>query len=212
MFEFVKFFDNFIEVKMLIIPVKFTNTDDYISNYSNVQSDINSVFFGTNEEVGWRSVKTFYEEESKNIVTITGTTSDWYECGYSASDCYIESNIVTLKQNAVEWFFTNNPSEDRKSYDSDHDGYIDGLCLIFGSPDFRTGKLGEDASSLWAMVKTRSDQKKNVDKPVADKYMWASYDSMYPTKAKALERTGKSEYTEQGMHSDARRCQRSRPR
>ena len=191
------------EMKMLVIPVKFTNTDDYISNYSNVRDDINSVFFGTNEQVGWRSVKTFYEEESKNIVTITGITSNWYECGYSASDCYVESNIVTLKQNAVEWFFTNNPSEDRKSYDSDYDGYIDGLCLIFGSPDFRTGKLGEDASSLWAMVKTRNDQKKNVDKPVADKYMWASYDSMYPTKAKALERTGKSEYTEQGMYSNA---------
>ena len=191
------------EMKMLVIPVKFTNTDDYISNYSNVKDDINSVFFGTNEEVGWRSVKTFYEEESKDIVTITGTTSNWYECGYSASDCYSENNIVSLKQNAVEWFFDNNPSEDRKSYDSDHDGYIDGLCLIFGSPDFRTGKLGEDASSLWAMVKTRSDQKRNVDKPVADKYMWASYDSMYPTKAKALERTGKSEYTEQGMHSNA---------
>ena len=191
------------EMKMLVIPVKFTNTDDYISNYSNVRSDINSVFFGTNEQVGWRSVKTFYEEESKNIVTITGTTSNWYECGYSASDCYSDSNIVTLKQNAVEWFFTNNPSEDRKSYDADHDGYIDGLCLIFGSPDFRAGKLGEDASSLWAMVKTRSDQKKDVNKPVADKYMWASYDSMYPTKAKALERTEKSEYTEAGMHSNA---------
>ena len=191
-------------IKMLVIPVKFTDSDNCITNYANVKEDINTTFFGTSEEVGWRSVKTFYEEESKNIVSITGKTSNWYESGLASTDCYTESNIVTLKQNAVEWFFTNNPGEDRTSYDSDHDGYIDGLCLIYGSPDYRTGKLeGSGAANLWAMVKTRGDQKKDVNKPIADKYLWASYDSIYPTKTKALERTGKSEYTEHGMYNSS---------
>ena len=35
--------------KMLVIPVKFTDSDTYISNYENVRQDINTAFFGTNE-------------------------------------------------------------------------------------------------------------------------------------------------------------------
>ena len=191
-------------IKLLVIPVKFTDTDSCITNYQNVKEDINIAFFGENEEVGWRSVKTYYEEESKNIVTISGVTSNWYNSGFSSSECYDDNNITTLKQQAVEWFFTNNPSEDRKSYDSDHDGFIDGLCLIYGYPDYRTGGLeGKGASNLWAMVKTRNDQKPNANTPISDKYLWASYDCIYSSKAKALERTGKSEYTQAGMHNNS---------
>ena len=110
------------EANILVVPIWFTDSTNYIkeANKDNVKEDIHTAYFGTNEETGWRSVKTYYEQESHGALTLNGTVSDWYECGYSASDCYSDSNVATLKQNAVEWYFTNNPSEDRKSYDSDH--------------------------------------------------------------------------------------------
>ncbi len=51
---------------ILVIPVWFTDSGNYIasSNRENVRSDIQAAYFGTNEQTGWRSVKTFYEEES----------------------------------------------------------------------------------------------------------------------------------------------------
>ena len=191
------------DVKMLVIPVKFNETNNYIANYSNVRSDINDMFFGTNEKVGWRSVETFYEEESKGLLNIIGKTSDWYDSGLSYKDCFDADNIAQLRTDVTEWYFTNNPTEDRKSYDADHDGFIDGLCLIYGCPDYMTGDFDEPgASNLWAMVRTMGVQP-NVNKPVSIKFMWMSYDTMYPTKAKALERTGKSDYSESDKYGNA---------
>ena len=189
------------DTKMLIIPVKLTDSDTYISNYENVRQDIHTAFFGTNEQVGWRSVKTYYEEESKGLVSINGITSNWYVSDLASTDCGTGTNITDLKTKAVEWFFDNNPSENRKSYDSDNDGYLDGVCLIYGVPDYRTGDFKwKGSDNLWAMVITGGGQSKNVDKPVSCKYMWASYDVIYPTKAKALERTGKSDYSYPGRY------------
>ena len=190
------------ETKMLVIPVRFTDSDEFITNYNYVREDINTTFFGTNEELGWRSVKTFYEEESKGLVTIGGLTSEWFEPGISYKDCYNTTNIYKLRDDAVEWFFSTHPSEDRKSYDADHDGYLDGLVLIHGCPDYSTGQLqGEGAGNLWAMVKSFNDKNPDLEKPSSVKFMWASYDYIYPSKAKALERTGKSEYSEPGRYS-----------
>ncbi len=182
-------------LKSIVVPVKFTDTDNYISNYDNVKSDINDVFFGTNESVGWRSVKTYYESESLNKITFTGTTTDWYDTGHPSSYYYDVNKAFELKEAVTEWFFENHPEEDRKSYDSNHDGLIDGLNIVYGSLDRTTGALGPGAEQMWAMVKKFRNQAPNVEKPVSDVFLWMSYDMIYPTQAIALARTGKSNYS-----------------
>ena len=59
------------EANILVIPVWFTDSSTYISasNKENVREDIHAAYFGTNEETGWRSVKTYYEEESHGALT-----------------------------------------------------------------------------------------------------------------------------------------------
>ena len=49
--------------KLLVIPVWFTDSDNYISTSKReqVREDIQKAYFGSNEDTGWRSVKTFYE-------------------------------------------------------------------------------------------------------------------------------------------------------
>ena len=181
--------------KMLIIPVKFTDSNSYISNYENVKDDINTVFFGNSNDIGYESVKTYYEKESFNKVSLTGTVSDWYECGKASSKIVNSNSTESVKNSAIEWFFNNNPNEDFKTYDTDNDGYLDGVVLIYGAPDYVTGELGEERRIMWASVASNSGVSSSTIKPAACGFMWASYDFMYPTREKALARTGKSNYS-----------------
>lgn len=184
--------------KSLVVPVKFTDSDDYITNYNNVREDIGKCFFGTNEDVGWRSVKTYYEEESHGLLTYTGKVSEIYNDTHSSNYYYYsnDDHTHTLKDNILDWYFTNHPEEDIRDYDVDGDGYFDSLNLVYLAPDAATsGVTRQVAPNLWAMVKANSFHSPDVDNPPSNRYFWASYDFIYPTKEIALARTGKSNYS-----------------
>lgn len=180
---------------ILVIPIWFTDSGNYISNSGkeNVRSDIQAAYFGTNEETGWRSVKTYYEEESHGALTFTGTVSEWYSCGQSSSYYATSSSRTSsLVTTASNWYFTNHSSDARTNYDKDGDGYIDSVMLIYGAPDY--GAAENSNSNLWAYcfwIQNTSVQ--NVGSPGANVYFWASYDFMY-SESKSYQRTGKSSY------------------
>ena len=180
-------------VKSLVVPVKFTDSNLYLSNFNNVRDDIEKCFFGTNEEVGWRSVKTYYEEESAGLLTYTGIVSDIYNDTHSSTEYYTGDLSFALRDNIIDWFFTNHPEENIKDYDSDHDGFFDCLNIVYLFPDASTSGVGRDvAGNLWGMVKARNEYSPNVDHPVCNRYMWVSYDFIYPTNEIALARAGSS--------------------
>jgi len=165
-----------------------------------VRGDIEKAYFGTNDETGWRSVKSYYEEESHGALTFNGTVSEWYECGkktsYYGVDEYSE-NTPALVNSATDWYF-NNHSDSRKDYDKDGDGYLDSVMLIYGAPDHvsasSTSSSYSNFSNLWAYCYWVQDQSvKNVNNPGANVFFWASYDFMYSS-SKAYQRTGKSYY------------------
>lgn len=179
----------------MVIPIWFTDSGNYIaaSNKENVRSDIQTAYFGTNEETGWRSVKSFYEEESHGALTFTGTVSEWYSCGKSSSQYYTDTNAtVSLVNTATTWYFNNNTTDKRKNYDKDGDGYIDSVMLIYAAPDYAAA--GTDNDNLWAYCYWVGDTSaKNTRNPGANVFFWASYDFMYSS-SKAQERTGKTNY------------------
>ena len=180
---------------ILVIPVWFTDSGNYIasSNKENVRSDIQAAYFGTNEQTGWRSVKTFYEEESHGALTFTGTVSEWYSCGKASSYYDTDSSLTCdLVVTASDWYFSNH-SDSRKNYDKDGDGYLDSVMLIYGAPDY--GSLEDESrDNLWAYCFWIQDQSvKSVSSPGANVFFWASYDFMYNS-SKAYQRTGKSYY------------------
>ena len=175
--------------KLLVIPVWFTDSSNFITaaKKESVREDIQKVYFGSNSDVGWRSVKTFYEEESLGSLTLTGTVSAWYECNksysYYGSDPATEENgapkTTALVEEATNWYFTNHTSENRRDYDGDGDGYLDGVMLIYAAPDYST--LKRDAyDNLWAYcfwIQDYSAQKPS--NPGVNAFFWASYDFMY---------------------------------
>lgn len=180
---------------ILVIPVWFTDSGNYIasSNKENVRSDIQAAYFGTNEETGWRSVKTFYEEESHGSLTFTGKVSEWYSCGKASTYYNTDSSLTSdLVVTASDWYF-NNHSDARTNYDKDGDGYLDSVMLIYGAPDY--GSLNDNSrSNLWAYCFWIQDPNvQSTSKPGANVFFWASYDFMYNS-SKAYQRTGKSYY------------------
>ena len=169
------------DVKLLVIPVWFSDSSSYIdSDYKDsLLEDINTAFFGTEEETGWHSVSSFYKEESKEKLRLTGTVSDWYSPGHDASYYSDDSGYVTptLAVLGTNWYF-NNHSDARTNYDSDHDGFLDGVIFIYGAPNHVTLQIGT-GDNLWAYVTRISLPTSNVSNPNINTFMWASYDFMF---------------------------------
>ena len=170
------------EANIIVVPVWFNDSSSYIasSKKAQVKEDIEKAYFGTSEETGWRSVKSYYEEESHGALTFNGVVSDWYTCNkrstYYGTDS--DGRTITLVKTVTEWYFAQNPSINRKDYDKDGDGYLDGVMLIYGAPDQQAGH--NDYSNLWAYCYwCQESSAMNVDKPGPNAFFWASYDFMY---------------------------------
>ena len=167
-------------IKLLIIPVWLYDSSEYIasSKKESVRQNIEKAYLGSNSDTGWRSVKTYYEELSNNSITITGTVTDWYSTSYTKSQVGRSDDITKeLVSASTDWYFSNNPSDSRKNYDSDNNGYLDAVMLIYGAPDYDA--LGDDnLSNLWAYCFwLQEDNPTSVPQPNA--FFWASYDFMY---------------------------------
>ena len=189
------------KAKLLVIPIWFSDSGNFIdiSSRDKVRSDISAAYFGKETDTGWQSVKSFYETESIGSLSLTGTVSEWYEVGKNTS--YYGSDpgnselgapkTAALAVSAADWFFANNPSENRRTYDSDADGYLDGLMMIYAAPDY-TSLGNSNYDNLWAYCYWIQDtSKQSPTKPGANAFFWASYSSMYGSEVVAS-RTGNS--------------------
>ena len=176
-------------VKLLVIPVKIKGYES-IATESNLQR-IRNTFFGESGDTGWESVSSFYKKSSYGALNISGVVPDqWYDCGMTTTQ--IKSLTApagtpnsgsfdptwTILENAVSWY-KQTYEDDCKSFDVDNDGFIDGVWLVYGSPDHKNAP-GLDQKLWWAYnfkdySKANSPVKPN---PVAYSYCWASYDFM----------------------------------
>ncbi len=167
--------------KLLIIPIWFSDSEDFISPSmkESVRSDIEKAYIGTNEETGWRSVRTFYQEESLNKLNLEATVADWYTVSSSSSiygnDAYL-SKTTSLVNTATTDYFNNHPTESRTDYDSNGDGYLDGVMLIYAAADSAANPSA--GSNLWAYCYWLGNNP-DVTNPTAKTFFWASYDFMY---------------------------------
>ena len=181
------------DVKMLIIPVWFSDSNKYITitKKDSLKEQIRKAYLGSNEETGWRSVKTYYEELSQGALSISGTISDWYSTSVSSNIAGSENfDTAGLVKTAVDWYFTNNPSDNKADYDSDNNGYLDAVMLIYGAPDYSA--LGNNGlSNLWAYAYWVQEPNETTE-PIPNVYFWASYDFLFSSGAEALLMVGTS--------------------
>lgn len=180
----MSFAPSLITAKFLVVPIWFTDSTDYIKldHRDNVKEDIRKAYFGSEEETGWESVKTYYEKDSFGRLRIEGMVTDWYETD-EESTAYYTDNYMTelLSYRVCNWAKEN--VEDYASYDTDKDGFIDGLVLIYACYDqigLYLEKQKNEAGNMWAYTSRLIDpNQKNLDSPGINDYFWSSYDFIY---------------------------------
>ncbi|MBE6133492.1 MAG: hypothetical protein E7178_02360 [Erysipelotrichaceae bacterium] len=200
--------------KYLVLPVWFSDSENLINpgeDKETILSKVTTAFSGTSEETGWNSVKSYYETESNGKKTFDMVIGDWYDCGNPSSefagdqnDEIVAENTESLIVRAINNYFNTHPEDKRKDYDSDGDGYLDAVAVVYGAQDYKSEfdfakyygrRSGASFTNFWAYVYWLQDPShQNVNYPGPNAYLWASYDfsnvskknpSDYPVKVDA---------------------------
>ena len=180
------------DVNVLVVPVLVPDYEEIdidnngTDDKEKVKTDLETLFFGDpaeDERLKFGSVASFYEESSYGKLHLTGTVTDWFnveeELGYTAAT-QVTSDVTTeIMLKAVE-NYRSTQNDDLKSFDSDSDGFIDAVWLVYSAPDYTNGGPNLDDMNFWAYTSwANQDSDGDVDSPVANVYGWASYDFMY---------------------------------
>ena len=157
------------EYSALVVPVQFT--DDHFTQSE--LADLEIAFNGDAQSTGWHSVSSYYKTSSFNKLSLNfdiysnpvtmpkGSSS--YETSDSAPQDILDYVLDTIDS-----------SVDLSKYDTNDDGYIDAVYLIYSVPmDYES-----DESNFWAFV-TWHFESDSYDGVKAHYYLFASVDFMY---------------------------------
>ncbi len=144
-------------VKVLVVPINFYSRNKTDENLEK----INLAFNGKKEDTAYQSVKSYYEESSYNQLHLTFEVTDWYLPKYGGS--YYEeysseegSGINVLVSEVISYF---DSKYDYKDFDSDLDGYVDAVWLVYNRPSSASSDFWW-AYTISASINEKWDNKK----------------------------------------------------
>lgn len=178
------------EPKVLVIPVEFT---DALAP-TNMVSDLEKAFFGTSTDTGWESLQSYYYKSSYGKLNIEGTVLEPFNTGYSSThydklqeeyneqlDAYLNYETDVYPDN-VEWSIIKAALEyyddqiNYDEYDTDKDGYIDSIYLIYTVDYDNTN----DETLWWAFTTEYfTEDVEYYDNVEADYYIFMSYHFLF---------------------------------
>ncbi len=182
--------------KVLVIPVYFEDyrPADLFDDPNKALQDIYKAFFGTTEQTGWESVKSYYYKSSYGKFVLEGEVLPWFAIDGTlrevARDNDYDNPSIGVLRDAIEWAKQNYPGIATK-YDQDFDGYIDAVALVYandyyddtGEQDYddryRRRDINKISDLLWAFSYLDIEAVSSVNSPVANNYMWLSYDFLW---------------------------------
>lgn len=177
--------------KLLVLPIYFADSSNYVSSSEKItlKTKIQKAFFSETGETGWESVKSYYYQDSFTNCNISGEVADWYSTTYRYSDFtrmtdqsgQSSSWINDIVKKAVNSWKSNKTSEEIKAYDTDSNGYIDGVVCVYAGPNYTNAKKKSFnySENMWAYTYwLQSGTSKDFNSPNPNAYMWASYDFM----------------------------------
>ena len=157
--------------KILVVPIQLTDR-----SFTSVElSRLDKTFFGTKAETGWESLASYYEESSGGQLHISGEVSEVVNMGISSTQLetndknYGKSGSYTdvILDSALSAL--NKSGMDLSSYDTDSDGYIDAVWMVYSV------KYNSNSNALWAYT-TWSGKTTSFGGKKACLYSWASID------------------------------------
>ena len=163
-------------VKVLVIPVDLSDNPAT----PEMRSNIEKAFFGTEEDTGWESLKSYYEESSYGNLSITGEVTNWYTpkhnsyyyANYEDEDNYLSGSTLLMNE-ALTHFKSNYNYSD---FDSNKDGYIDAVYLVYNNNIGGNGlRIEEDFYWAYTYWDFYAD-KRNYSDTLGYSYVFMSYD------------------------------------
>jgi len=178
--------------RLLVIPVIVPGYEtididnDGKDDKDKVKDDLNKAFFGDDTE--YESVSSFYKKSSYGKLNIAGKVTDWFDVTSDSSLGISTVADITIEKtydvaNAAVNFVKKNTHIDLSSYDSNQDGFIDGVWLIYSCHNYRNNGPVTDDYNYWAYTtwgnSDGSYSKPSIYSPAFSLFGWASYDFMY---------------------------------
>ena len=153
--------------KMLVVPVLLKG-ESFIHEEDSVKSTLTKAFFGKSEETGFESVSSYYYKSSYGELNIQGEVTSILNSNHTLSQLKLakDSTSITdaiLKEAYDKFFLTSKYKV--SDYDSNSDGYIDAIYLVYLTP--YDGKYdGLWAYTYWGLDETYQS---------LGAYSWSSY-------------------------------------
>ncbi len=177
--------------KMLVIPVVFNDCSLSETQLKEEHERLENTFFGESESTYWESVSSYYRKSSYNKLNITGKVTDYFYFNktiYQANKVFIDENkepTYDILEQAIAWY--NSFNNDIKDYDSNSDGYIDSVWLVY-MEDYNDEYFKKNPSYanvtnlsdfLWAYTFWDDNFAPNLNSPNPFSYAWGSYKFTY---------------------------------
>lgn len=168
---------------LLVIPVQFSDT-----TISSTQLDrLGKAFNGTSADTGWESVNSYYKKSSYGKLDmtfdvqkpfVTDKNYKYYE-DYSGNitvdgETITKTGDILLLELALAYY---EKSLDLTEYDTDKDGIIDAVYLIYSAPVTYDSEANAD-SIYWAYVTTYPTETQKYDGLEVGYYLFAGFDFM----------------------------------
>jgi M6 family metalloprotease-like protein len=172
--------DNWVYTKpkgkspFLIVPVVFSDSSESktMANQDNWNT-IQKAFFGNSTDLRFESLHSYYYQSSYGQLDLTGTVTDYYYPTRYTAASLGENAVAGLAQDAANWA-KSTYNLDMSQYDSDENGMIDGMWMIYMYPT-------NSDSVFWAFSSTTGNTGTHAN-PTVNNFGWAGIEFLLRSK------------------------------
>ena len=161
------------DVKILLLPIHFKDIDENKMNIDLIDKAFNSK---DNSLVEWHSVSEFYQKSSYGNLNLSFELAPSYVASEKSTfytNAYNNNNYTSAAESIiVEALESLDDFYDFSEYDSNNDGYIDGIYLIYDAPVDYT----YNHSLWWAWTSYNFNDSFKIDNISFKSYVFAGYD------------------------------------
>lgn len=155
--------------KLLVVPVLFSDTTKTDTEKTEMQTEIQKVFFGESSDTGWESVASYYKKSSYGKLNIQGKVSECVTLPktFANYNAKATANINIIMAQVYKDLFVNG-SYKVEDYDNNGDGIVDGIYMVNEAPIDSKGQGLGWAFTTWYI--------KSILKYPIGAYSWSSID------------------------------------
>ncbi len=193
------------QVKLLCVPVELSDYPFYggtKSPYLNeeaMRQDLDIAFNGEAEDTNyWESLASFYKTSSYGKLDISVEIGDIYRTGETVRQFRekdqnvvdeegqpVEApHVVETLNNIVEDIRQKKGNDYVKRFDTNSDGWVDGIVMIYSCPDYQSdtyigNTIDTSGQTYWAFCYWAAESYGKASNPTGNLFFWASHSFLH---------------------------------